>query len=332
MNSQNSQNAEAPKQPPAFRPYKVRVARTERLSSSFQRIVFQGDDLQYIGTDGYDQRIKILLPLPGGKWSDPQLFDEESLAKGLWWEQWRALAVQDRNPIRTYTIRQADPVQRRLSIDFVLHDNSGPAGLFAQQAVVGDEVVIVGPDRRSDNSAIGIDFHPGRASTLLLVGDETAVPAIGGILEGLANSGWSGSGLALLEVPEQDDINIPLVKPQGFAIDWVSRSSPESGSPIVHGDSLIRRVEDYAAAHSTMFSNEGENNLALNTHAFTDINVDKELLWEVPEQPQHDGFYAWMAGEAATMRTLRKILVRDYGVNRKRVAFMGYWRAGKAEM
>jgi NADPH-dependent ferric siderophore reductase len=51
------------KQIPAFRPYLVKVARTEQLSTSFRRLVFTGDDLQYIGTDGLDQRIKILLPL-----------------------------------------------------------------------------------------------------------------------------------------------------------------------------------------------------------------------------------------------------------------------------
>lgn len=42
-------------------------------------------------------------------------------------------------------------------------------------------------------------------------------------------------------------------------------------------------------------------------------------------------FYAWFAGEAGTIKTLRRILVTDTGVCRRRVAFMGYWRRGRAE-
>ncbi|MFT8649320.1 MAG: siderophore-interacting protein [Bifidobacterium psychraerophilum] len=317
---------------PAFRPYRVRVLRTTRISPSFQRIIFTGDDLRYIGTDGYDQRIKVLLPLDGNRWGDPKLFDEESLSQGAWWEQWRALAPQDRNPIRTYTIRAADPVQRNLTIDFVLHDNPGPAGAFAQHAVPGDEAVIVGPDRRSKDSAIGIDFHPGYTRNMLLVGDETAVPAIGAILDGLAASGWEGKGLAVLEVPDAADTTLALPRIPGFGIDWVSRSSAEDGPSSEHGASLIARVERYAAQHADMLMDGGSHPHGRSGSEFTDINVDRDLLWEVPEEQKPRAFYAWMAGEAATMRTLRRILVRDHGVDRSNVAFMGYWRAGKSEM
>lgn len=43
------------------------------------------------------------------------------------------------------------------------------------------------------------------------------------------------------------------------------------------------------------------------------------------------GCYAWIAGEAAIVRDLRRHLVRDLGVDRRWVAFMGYWRRGEAE-
>ncbi|UWF78561.1 SIP domain-containing protein [Microbacterium sp. EF45047] len=41
--------------------------------------------------------------------------------------------------------------------------------------------------------------------------------------------------------------------------------------------------------------------------------------------------HAWLAGEAGTITALRRHLVRDLGVDRRSVAFMGYWRAGRAE-
>jgi NADPH-dependent ferric siderophore reductase len=42
-------------------------------------------------------------------------------------------------------------------------------------------------------------------------------------------------------------------------------------------------------------------------------------------------FYAWLAGESSVIKTLRRFLVSETGIDRKRVAFMGYWRLGKSE-
>jgi NADPH-dependent ferric siderophore reductase len=61
-----------------------------------------------------------------------------------------------------------------------------------------------------------------------------------------------------------------------------------------------------------------------------EIDVDRDLLWDSPEDGDGE-FYAWMAGESATVKTLRRLLVSECGVDRKRVAFMGYWRRGQSE-
>ncbi|BCW73226.1 hypothetical protein NicSoilB8_42700 [Arthrobacter sp. NicSoilB8] len=75
--------------------------------------------------------------------------------------------------------------------------------------------------------------------------------------------------------------------------------------------------------------------------------MDRDILWETPARmdaaaisaspnpDKHAGtlpFYAWIAGEAGTVKELRRYLVRDVGMDRKQVAFMGYWRQGKAEL
>ncbi|MGV9264150.1 siderophore-interacting protein [Kitasatospora sp. NPDC003701] len=41
--------------------------------------------------------------------------------------------------------------------------------------------------------------------------------------------------------------------------------------------------------------------------------------------------YAWIAGEAASVRELRRHLVGERGTDRRAVCFMGYWRAGRTE-
>ena len=48
--------------------------------------------------------------------------------------------------------------------------------------------------------------------------------------------------------------------------------------------------------------------------------------------PQGVAVVARDGSEAAVVRGLRRYLVRDVGVDRKQVAFMGYWRKGRAEL
>ena len=43
-----------------------------------------------------------------------------------------------------------------------------------------------------------------------------------------------------------------------------------------------------------------------------------------------DDLYAWIAGESGVVTGLRRVLVKDLGVDRRQVAFMGYWRRGVA--
>ena len=68
-----------------------------------------------------------------------------------------------------------------------------------------------------------------------------------------------------------------------------------------------------------------------------DVDVDEGMLWEVPVDETgaplraDAALYAWLAGEAAVIKTLRRHLVAECGVDRKAVAFMGYWRAGRSE-
>ena len=41
--------------------------------------------------------------------------------------------------------------------------------------------------------------------------------------------------------------------------------------------------------------------------------------------------YAWLAGESACVRALRRHLVSARGLDRSRITFTGYWRQGTTE-
>ena len=164
-------------QVPAYRTFPVQVAQLQRLSESFLRVTFTGPELDVFGSNGWDQRIKVLLPLPGRGLIDCPAGDD-------WYGEWRALPPERQVPIRTYTVRAARPEKLEIDVDFVLHGATGPASAWAEGATVGDDVVLVGPNARFDGPTGGFEWHPpADASCLLIAGDETAVPAICAIVE-----------------------------------------------------------------------------------------------------------------------------------------------------
>ncbi|MET1051190.1 MAG: siderophore-interacting protein [Mycetocola sp.] len=292
----------------------MRVTRAQRLSSSLLRATFSGDDLQHIADDGLDQRIKVLFPIAGVGFTDIGLHDDPPAPVSEWYGRWRTLPDEARNPMRTYTVRNPRPALGEVDIDFVLHGDAGPASAWAMTAAPGDELVIVGPDARSDQSG-GIEWKPGAASDVLLAGDETALPAICAILESLP-AGIRGQ--AFIEVPHADD-RIPVETASSVALTWL----PRDGAPL--GERLSSAVKDWVSRSTTPQTTDAA---ALETES------PDEVVWDVPdaEPANSDGdFYAWLAGEAGVITSLRRHLVRDLGIDRRRVAFMGYWRVGRSE-
>jgi NADPH-dependent ferric siderophore reductase len=301
---------------PAYRPYRAAVTGVRRLTPHFTRVSFHSEDFVHFGTESLDQRIKLVFPLPDGTFSDLGVDDEEAQEAGDWFERWRALPDDRRNPFRTYTVRTIDPEARRLDVDFVVHGDGGPAARWLLSATAGDQLVVIGPDARSAHRGVGIDWRPGDARRLLLAGDETAAPAIASILESLPAGRVAH---AFIEVPCDEDV-LDLAVSGQVAVTWLPRGDAVSGS------ALVPAVERWCAENRRVLSAAA----APSTQSLEDVDVDSEILWESPQEA-HGGFYAWIAGESAAVKTLRRLLVRDHGIDRSRVAFMGYWRLGRSE-
>jgi NADPH-dependent ferric siderophore reductase len=303
-------------QVPTYRPFAVRVARLQRLSPSFLRVTFTGTDLDECAPNGFDQRIKVLLPIPGRGIVDcPSGTD--------WYGEWRALPEDRRNPIRTYTVRDWRPDLREMDVDFVLHGATGPASAWAERAARGDEVALIAPNARFPGPTGGFEWHPpADASCLLVAGDETAVPAICAIVESLPAG---QRARILLEVPTAGDV-LPLAAPPGVEVTWLPRWPADSAVPAPHGVLLTAAV--VAAVHELTTLVVPAPSAPLD-----DVDVDSGILWEVPEGDAlprgSSGPYAWLAGEAGMVKGLRRHLVQEAGLDRRSVAFMGYWRQGK---
>jgi NADPH-dependent ferric siderophore reductase len=306
--------------PSPFRMFSVEVARVRRLSPSFVRLTFTGPDLDAMADNGHDQRVKLILPL--------QEHGLRPLPTGEdWYSAWRLLPDDQRNPIRTYTVRQVRSHARELDVDMVVHGPGetrlGPACRFALGARPGDEAVLLGPDAGYRGVHGGLEFRPPSPTVpLLLAGDETAVPAVANIVRALPSR---SVGDVVLEVPHPDD-TFDLGAPESVRVTWASRGSS------AHGANLLRMVCEAELPASAAASAQAAPS------AGSDDGTAEELLWDVPENvalpaadPAGMPLYAWVAGEAATVRAIRRHLVNERGHDRRSVAFMGYWRMGRSE-
>lgn len=291
--------------------FRARVTAITDLTPSFRRFTFGGEDLAEYGDTGFDQRIKIVFPT--------RSIGLDAMPTGAdWYARWRDLPEDQRPPFRTYTTRYVRNERREVDIDMVSHDVLGPASDWIARAQIGDEVLIFAPTTAHTGVSFGIDFvPPARVDSILLAGDETAAPAIAAILEQLPSD---ATGVVALEVPHADDLAY-LPRHPGFEYRVGARDSADRHAH------LVSSVTD--AATDLAPSGQGGD--------VEEVDIDTGILWEVPRTAKGGAalksarLYAWLAGEAGAIKALRRHLVAERGVDRRAVAFMGYWRVGRAE-
>ncbi|WP_237107217.1 siderophore-interacting protein, partial [Nonomuraea sp. MG754425] len=206
-----------------FHMFHVRVDRLERLSPSFLRVTFAGDDLRHFADNGFDQRVKLLLPVPEHGFAH--------LPAGAdWYARWRVLDSARRNPMRTYTARLVRPEAAEVDVDVVMHPDGGPVARWAEGVRPGDLAALYGPHARFEGRHGGLEFHPPAGTgCVLIAGDETAVPAICAILERLPAH---LNGEVLMEVPTSDDF-LPVRTDAPVKVTWLARNGGERGAQLV---------------------------------------------------------------------------------------------------
>jgi len=289
-----------------YRLFEVALKERRVLSPSLDRMVFTGADVARMKTEGPDQRIKVFFPLLGQDAPDVPSGED-------WYARYRALPDDARPPMRTFTIRQLRADECEVDVDFVLHGETGPASRWATHARPGDRVVLLAPDADCAESSEGWEWKPpAGVGQVLLVADETALPAVAGILEELAGLADPPRTLALLEIAQAGDA-VPLKAPATAELVWLPRGQE------VHGQRLLQAVQARLAAASAVV--EGAE--------LDEIDVDAQILWEQADASADGAMYAWVAGEAGAVMAIRRYLVKDCGLDRRAITFMGYWRQGR---
>jgi NADPH-dependent ferric siderophore reductase len=144
---------------------RLEVLRVVDLTPRMRRITLGGPELAGFVSLGTDDHVKLMFPQ-----NAEQAAALDTLVLG---------AGKDNGPMpemRDYTPRRYDLDTLELDIDFVLHGD-GPASTWAEQARPGQFLHIGGPR--------GSMIVPDMFDSYLLIGDETALPAIARRLESL---------------------------------------------------------------------------------------------------------------------------------------------------
>ncbi|MEU4290703.1 siderophore-interacting protein [Kribbella sp. NPDC026596] len=191
------------------------VRRTERISPHMIRVVLTSDD--FVDNGFTDHYVKLLFCKPGLEYPEP--LDMGVVRETYPAEHWPTM--------RTYTVRNWDEDSKELTIDFVHHGDEGVAGPWAAAAQPGDVLWFNGPGGAygPDEAA---DWH-------LLVGDESALPAIGAAVEQLPPG---ARATVLLEV-EDDTEEQKLSGPGDVDVTWFHRATTDGD----RGDALVSAVE-----------------------------------------------------------------------------------------
>jgi NADPH-dependent ferric siderophore reductase len=172
---------------------KLTVARVERLPAQMVRVVLKGPELDGFTSLGFDDHIKLLFPST---------------------EDGKTANAESTHAMRDFTPRRFDVATGELWVDFFVHEG-GPAASWAAQAKVGQVLEIGGPRGSAILGPDGIDGY-------VLVGDETALPAIGRRLDEISPDAPT------LVVVETDASAPQPVFPSrpGLNTIWVSRDQP----------------------------------------------------------------------------------------------------------
>ncbi|EJM75928.1 siderophore-interacting protein [Pseudomonas sp. GM49] len=193
---------------------RLEVLRVVDLTPRMRRITLGGPELAGFVSLGTDDHVKLLFPQ-----NAEQAATLETLVLG---------AGKANGPLpemRDYTPRRHDPDTLELDIDFVLHGD-GPAATWAEQAQPGQFLHIGGPR--------GSMIVPDIFDSYLLIGDETALPAIARRLEGLAAN---RRALVIIEVENGKEQQV-LESAAEVNVIWVLR---EGGKD--HLLSTVRQIQ-----------------------------------------------------------------------------------------
>lgn len=221
----------------------ARVLSRTALTPHLVRVVLGGEGLTGLQMpDATDAYVNLALPPSGAPYG--AVFDPRQVRDEHPRETWPAR--------RRYTVRRWDAMAGELTIDFVVHGDEGVAGPWARDARAGDVLVLEGPSG---------DFVPRRdADWHLMVGDESALPAIAASMEVVPE----GAPLTVVLLCDGPDDEVPLETPGDLDLRWLHRDG--TGTELV---STVERLDFRSSDVCAFVHGEAGEIRAIRRHLLT---------------------------------------------------------------
>ncbi|GLC95885.1 siderophore-interacting protein [Cupriavidus sp. TA19] len=248
----------------------LQVVRTTQVTPQLLRVTLGGAELEDFVSASFDDHVKLFFPVDGAdKPVLPQVGpDGISFPEG-----------QPRPAARDYTPRRYDAAAQELDIEFVLHGD-GPASTWAAQARPGQYLGVGGP-RGSFVVPADFDWH-------LLIGDDTALPAVGRRLEEL---GADSRAIVVMEVGDET-AQIALPSRADVEVHWLHRGDAPEGSLL---EGALRRVTLPQGEGYVWAAGEAAAMKAVRWYLVGERGIDKKRI--------RASAY-WKRGDAAVHETL----------------------------
>ena len=191
----------------------VTLVEREQLAPNFVRVRLEGDDLAGFDSPGSDDHMRLFFP--------GQIPDSI--------EELRAAPSREYTPLHWG--------ENWLEVEFAVHGDEGVAAPWAANATIGSQIGVGGPR--------GSAVLTGTPGSWLLVGDETAIPAIRRFAALIGDA----PARIVIEAPGAED-ELAIEAP--VAVEWLHRGDAPSGSTLIAWlDSLT--AADVVGAHPFVF-------------------------------------------------------------------------------
>jgi NADPH-dependent ferric siderophore reductase len=245
----------------------LRVVRVQALSPALVRVTLTGDLDDFVSAS-FDDHLKVFFPPAGADQPALPSFGPDGIVFP---------EAVERPAARDYTPRRFDAKANELDLEFALHE-AGPATAWAAQAQPGQYLGVGGP-RGSMVIPVGFDWH-------LLIGDETALPAIQRRLTELPE----GARVAVVVEVANRAERIELPTEADLYATWCYRDESDTEYPLVDAVSQVWLPpgEGYVWA-----AGEASAIRAVRAHLCNERGVDKKRIrasayWRRGAQAAHE--------------------------------------------
>lgn len=201
------------------------VTRKEYITPHYIRVYLTGEKIPLFNNTTIGVNNKILIPPKGLNEIHFPEIDYET-------RQWKPQPDEIRPFVRTYTHRGIDLSKNEIWIDFVAHGDEGPASAWAINARQGDVLGVLMKDGKSNLYR--------RAENYFLVGDATAIPVLGSIMEDLPAT---AKGTCIIEVNGKEDEQILQTK-AAIEFIWLHNEYPGEKSLLAETVKQLELPED----------------------------------------------------------------------------------------